>query len=486
MKKPVIYLAILNFALLLIFTSELNAQNASGSSSPYLDSMITGIMETNHVPGLSACIIKDTQIPWIGTYGYANFEWDIQVDTATLFELASVSKTITVTALMQLWEDGYIDLDDDINDYLSFEVRNPGYPYQPITFRQICTHTSTIRDNWDLMTYYWGEDSPIPLDEYLFNYLNPEGDNYYPDLNYYSQSTPGSAWHYCNIAVMLMGYLVEVIAEIPFPEYTETNIFEPLEMFETSWFLAGLDTTHIAMPYHWNGSGYDPYGFFGYSDYPAGQLRTSVTQLANFLISYMEYGQFQGHQILSSATIDTIFTNHSPLTLNMGLIWFKTQPFGRLEWGHNGGDFGIATRMYFAPEENTGVILLSNGENHSALSQIENILFDYAEDSIIITNTENSPIDILTECLHIYPNPCSGATHLSYQIKDPPVGGHSTRYLISDLYSISGLKIKRLLNEMRMPGEYEMEVDLSELPPGVYVVILDIEGITTAKKLVVR
>jgi len=83
---------------------------------------------------------------------------------------------------------------------------------------------------------------------------------------------------------MLVGFLVEEISHQSFAQYCEDNIFQPLQMNETSWFLAGLDTTHIAMPYHWNGSGYTPYGFFGYSDYPAGQLRTSVDQLSIIFI----------------------------------------------------------------------------------------------------------------------------------------------------------------------------------------------------------
>ena len=114
-------------------------------TSPYLDSAITHKMETLHLAGVSACIIKAGEVKWIGNYGYANIEQQIPVDTTTLFYMASVSKTVVATALMQLWEMGLFDLDDDVNDYLPFDFHNPYHPSYPITFRMLCTHTSSAR-----------------------------------------------------------------------------------------------------------------------------------------------------------------------------------------------------------------------------------------------------------------------------------------------------------------------------------------------------
>jgi len=310
MKK---YLSIQFIAgLLLILCNPLLAQTVQNSSSPYLDSCFLTQMQDDHIPGISSCIIKGGQIRWIGVYGYANFELDIPVDTSTLFMLASVSKTITVTALMQLWEEGEFELDDDINDYLDFEVRHPVDSLIPITFKMLCTHTSSIRDNWNLMPNYFGGDSPIPLGEYLFDYLNPDGDDYNPDLNFYYNQAPGTVYNYSNIGAALIGYLVEVIGDSTFSYQTKEGIFEPLQMNETAWFLSELDTMHIAMPYSWNGSVYTPYGHYGYSDYPAGQLRTSVDQLANFLLCYMNGGTYLGQQILQESTVQEILSPQVP------------------------------------------------------------------------------------------------------------------------------------------------------------------------------
>ena len=129
--------------IVILSTSSLSAQNlfeiASRSNnnidqisaiddSAALDSLILAKMNQYHFPGLAACIVKDDQIFWKGNYGYANIAENKLVNDSTLFYIASVSKPFTGTAIMQLWEKGLLELDDDINNYLPFEVRNPKYP----------------------------------------------------------------------------------------------------------------------------------------------------------------------------------------------------------------------------------------------------------------------------------------------------------------------------------------------------------------------
>jgi len=122
-----------------------------------LDSFIVAKMSQYHIPGLAASIVKEGDIYWTCAYGFANIEDSIEVTDTTLFMLASVSKTVTGVALMQLWEAGLFQLDNDINNYLPFEVHNPNFPDSVITFRMLLTHTSSINDNWDEMPYYIGD-----------------------------------------------------------------------------------------------------------------------------------------------------------------------------------------------------------------------------------------------------------------------------------------------------------------------------------------
>ena len=369
--------------LSLLWSGPLCAQYGQGYASPWLDSILQVKMGSYHLPGLSASIIKDGQVKWIGTYGMANFEQDIPVDTTTLFMLASISKTVTATSLLQLWEQGLFELDEDINGFTPFSIQNPDYPSDPITFRMLLTHSSSIRDNWDIMPYYWGEDSPMPLGQYLFDYLSTDGLNYDPDLNFYGQA-PGTAVQYSNIGAAMMGYLVELIGDSTFAYQTHDRIFEPLQMNETAWFLSELDTNHIAMPYNFTGTGYAPYGHFSYSDYPAGALRTSVDQLSNYLLCYMNGGTLFGEEILQSATVDSIFTPQLPqIDEDIGLIWWHMTAPGRELWGHGGGDLGVNTQMLYCPEENSGVVVLANAVSPGAITLIRDLLFDYAEDSIV-------------------------------------------------------------------------------------------------------
>jgi CubicO group peptidase (beta-lactamase class C family) len=196
---------------------------------------------------------------------------------------------------MQLYEKDLFQLDDDIDNYLPFKVRNPFYPGTPITFRMLLAHTSSISDNSAILDtmYSFGMDHPMPLDTFLVNYLTPGGRLYDPEMSF-SNFEPGSQWEYSNYAIALCGYLVQAITSVPFDAYCNVNIFQPLEMTNTAWFMKNLDTTLIARPYQYYNGQYIDYGLYGYPDYPDGQLRTTVASLGNFLLANIDNGAFHG------------------------------------------------------------------------------------------------------------------------------------------------------------------------------------------------
>jgi CubicO group peptidase (beta-lactamase class C family) len=107
----------------------------------FLDSVIQAQMQIEHVPGVSACIIKDDTILWQGMYGWADIAAMRPISDSSVFQLASLSKPVTGAAIMNLWENQLFQLDDDINEVLSFTVRNPDFPDSVITYRQLLTHT---------------------------------------------------------------------------------------------------------------------------------------------------------------------------------------------------------------------------------------------------------------------------------------------------------------------------------------------------------
>ena len=350
-----------------------------------LDTDLRALMRAARVPGLAACIVRDGQVAWAGAYGWANIAHGRRTSTDTVFMLASISKTVMATAVMQSVEDGLLDLDADVGDVLPFAVRNPRHPQAPISLRMLLTHTSSIRDDWPtIIPFYTHGDSTIALGDYLRRYLSPGGDLYRPHRSY-APWRPGARYDYCNIGAALAGYLVEAASATPFDVWCEQRIFEPLGMVATSWHLSGLDRTRIAMPYHDRDGTFVAYGQYGYPDYPDGELRTSAPQLARHLLAFIGLGAFDGARILQAATVREMRRAQVPTVAHgQGLIWYRFTLRGMPLMGHNGGDSGVATQMYFRPSDGTGVIALANGNwyrdgRHWPLQQAVVRLFEEAD-----------------------------------------------------------------------------------------------------------
>ena len=372
--------------LLVACTDPRISSTAGDGTSALLDDEELGTwmaerMSEARVPGLSAAIISGGEVKAIGAWGLANVEDNTPVSTDTLFNLASVSKTVLATAVMMAVEDGDIDLDEDINNYLPFEVKHP-YSNKAITARMLLTHTSGISDNWDVLDSLYVEgDSPIALGDFLEDYLVKGGKYYDADWNYYED--PGAMSDYSNVGASLAGYLVEAATATPFDTYCEQHIFEPLGMDESGWHLADVDVDNVAMPYGWVGGEWEPYGYYGYPDYPDGNLRTSAPQLARFLAAYTAGGVFDGTRLLSEDTVDEMLTLQVPdLDDTMGLIWYSWELGDDTVWGHNGGDDGVATEILFRKSDGVGVVLLMNGdgERWKPVEEIEEKLLSLAAD----------------------------------------------------------------------------------------------------------
>ena len=412
-----------------IFRDNCNTQENFRNEEELLE-FIESIIQTHMIPGLSIAIVKNNSIVWENYFGYSNLNENILVDEDSMFILSSISKTITATALLQLYEDGLMNLDDSINDYLPFNVYNPNYPLSTITFKMLLSHVSSIKDNWSVMPYYNG-DSDLELGYYLEQYLTTGG-LFFDNSSNFTNSIPGSEFNYSNIGAALIGFLVEEISNQPFDEFCVENIFEPLNMDNTFWFLSEIDSIDsVAIPYQYqagigdscfeigcgiydegnecfcdfactdfgdccldyedvcgeNGSGsnldnYLEYSNYGYSDYPSGQLRTTSKSLAKFMMTFMNDGIYQNNQILSTDTIDLIKSIYYPeINSNQGLMWYYKNQDGRTLFGHNGGDQGSLTEMFISFSNDIGIVLLSNSTNYDAIIRIENALLNFAAEN---------------------------------------------------------------------------------------------------------
>jgi len=111
-----------------------------------LDEFIAGMLEKDRAPGFSAAVVVGERLIWSGGYGLADVHGGIEMSPDSIQNIGSISKTVTATAVMQLWEEGRFGLDDDVGDFLPYPIRNPRFPDTPITFRQLLAHRSAIKD----------------------------------------------------------------------------------------------------------------------------------------------------------------------------------------------------------------------------------------------------------------------------------------------------------------------------------------------------
>jgi CubicO group peptidase (beta-lactamase class C family) len=333
-------------------------------SSRDLGHFIRAKMVEAGVPGLSACVVQGQRVLWARGFGWANVHRGVRCTPDTILMLASVSKTVVATAVMQAVEHGLIDLDRDVNEILPFRVRHPAHPFTVITPRMLLTHTASMRDNWHVLTPSYGRgDSSVGLGDFLRDYFSPRGRYFDPDRNFYPYP-PGAHYRYCNMGVSLAAYLVEAASGAPFDRWCDDHIFRPLRMRNTGWHLADVDRSAVAMPYRYIAfrDRFRPYGQYGYPDYPDGQLRSRSTDLAKHLIAFMAHGHLGTTRILEGRTVEEMRRIQFPdVVPRQGIIWYTQPRNDDLYWGHTGGDWGVATRCFFRLSDGVGVIVLTNG-----------------------------------------------------------------------------------------------------------------------------
>jgi CubicO group peptidase (beta-lactamase class C family) len=328
---------------------------------------LTAALAELRVPGLSASIVKNGRVVCTAVAGTAAVAKDgnpaTPVTPETDFLWASVSKTVTATAVMQLWEQGKFQLDDDINRYLGFSVHVPSCTGTPITFRHLLTHTSSITDNNDVIdskpVAVESGDPTVPLGDLVKGYLTTGGAFYHRDTNF-DAGCPGTISDYSNMGVATLGYLVQVISGEDLYQYYRDHIFGPLGMANSGFRLADIDVARLAAP---NGNE----ASYGEADFPDGMMRTSPAQLGKFLAMYTQGGTYGGQQILKSSTVEEMLKSQTSLGsastggITQGLVWYTVSTFGMTTWGHDGDDDGATSNMFFDPATKIGVILVSNG-----------------------------------------------------------------------------------------------------------------------------
>ena len=311
--------------------------------------------------GVGVAMVKGGRTRFSDGFGYADVQTGCRVTRNAISEVGSVSKTVTATALMLLWQEHAFKLDDPVAPHLDFPVVNPGFPDVPITFRQLFTHTSSISD----AEYYdldFATGAVPPLRDFLTDYLVPGG-KWYVAKRCYSNAKPGTAWSYSNVGVALLCSLGQRLSGKPFDAFTGDRIFEPLGMRDTSWRYEGVSNDRLAQPYDFVDGHFKRLPRNRYPDWPSGLLCTSAVDFAKFLASYIEA------TLLKPRTIDTMFTP-SPIAITLkslsfpdrsqGFIWELAPMGGGRIALHQGGDPGTVSLAVIDVTDGAAALCFAN------------------------------------------------------------------------------------------------------------------------------
>ena len=356
-----------------------------------LQTLLDRAVKEPGIPGVSAVLVQGDKLLWSGAAGFANIDRGAKMTADHILNIASVSKLITATAVMQQVERGKLNLDQDVNNYLSFPVRNPNFPDVPITVRQLLIHRSSITDGPTYGQSYACGDPAVALGDWVEGYLKPDGQFYSATENFLNWSpgtvnppTPPRA--YSNVAFGLLGHLVERLSGDDFESYCRTSLFDVIGMKDTRWKIG--DVLQHAVPYSYLGENVKlnkktmledslfadsvkesdivkgaviPHCLYSFYNYPDGLLRTSANELALFLRAYISGGQLNGERILKEDTVKEILSEQHE---GQGLGWtIGASSSGERFFEHGGGDPGVSTFAGFRERDQSGVIVLFNCSN---------------------------------------------------------------------------------------------------------------------------
>jgi CubicO group peptidase (beta-lactamase class C family) len=357
------------FALLfLIVFSTVNPVYAASSKSrittptemeEFLNGVIADQMKVNHIPGVVVTVVKDGQVFFSKGYGYSNVADQTSVSPErTLFRIGSTSKLFVWTSIMQLVEQGKVDLNADVNTYLDFKI--PATFSEPITVKNLLTHTPGF------------EESNVGLFVYTPNQLTSLG-NYLKTHIPARVFPPGKVGAYSNYGTALAGYIVERISGMPFDEYVEKNIFQPLGMNRSTFRqpLPADFAPDMAGGYGYIEGEYKEGKFELVQGYPAGSVSATADDMAKFMIAHLQNGIYNNARILSDATaqqMHSLLVSFDPRFKDgMAYGFIRWHVNGQMTLWHNGATNFFHTGLHLLPDQNLGFFISNNGINGDPL-----------------------------------------------------------------------------------------------------------------------
>lgn len=355
-KRPTLPVRAIFAILLGLLATTVFAQDAklSAERRTQLETTIAKFMSANNVPGVSAAVVERGEYVWSEGFGMADLENFVPATTFTLYRLASISKPLTATAAMQLWEHGKLDLDAPVQKYCPSFLQKEW----PITTRELLAHLGGIR-------HYRSDSQDDPEVGNTKHFENPiqAGLNFFKNDPLLSQ--PGTKFHYSTQGFTLAGCAIEGASGEKYEDYVHRNIFVPAGMVRTQ-----ADDHYAVIPYrtrfyHKDKSGQVVNADFLDSSYkiPGGGWLSSAEDMARFEVAILN------NVLLRSATRTQMWTpqklaDGSPNDYALG--WGTGKDAGMATVGHGGGQQGTSTFIMLAPEPRAGAVVLINMDNVDA------------------------------------------------------------------------------------------------------------------------
>jgi len=333
----------------------------------WLDGFMPYAIEKNDVAGAVVVVVKDGKVLFEKGYGYSDLAKHAPVDPqSTLFRPGSVSKLFTWTAVMQLVEQGKIDLDRDVNTYLDFTI--PPYQGKPVTMRNIMTHTAGFEE---------AIRGLIATDPKGIQPLGDTLKHWVPERVY----APGSTSAYSNYATAVAGYIVQRVSGEPFDQYIANHIFLPLGMRHSSFSqpLQPALQPLVSKGYKQASDGTPkPYEYINLA--PAGSLASTADDMAHFMIAHLQNGAYEGNRILRD---DTAIEMHTSATNTVGplnkimLGFYESSINGHRAIAHGGDTEWFHSDLQLFPDDNIGFFVSTNSAGkEGAARDVRSALFD--------------------------------------------------------------------------------------------------------------
>lgn len=355
----------------------------------WLDGFLPYALRRGDIAGAVVVVVKDGEVMLQKGYGWSDLAARTPVDPEnTLFRPGSVSKLFTWTAVMQLVEQGKLDLDADVNQYLDFTV--PPRNGEPVTLRHVMTHTTGMEEQIRGLIAS-DPDAIVPLGEALKHWV--------PERIYDAGSTPA----YSNYATAMAGYIVQRVSGESFYDYVDKHIFDPLGMQQSSFRqpLPPALLAKVSKGYDLASSG-EPKDYEFISLAPAGSLAATGADMGRFMIAHLQHGQYRGARILAAETAErmhrTAQASIPPLN-RMMLGFYETSVNGHRAIAHGGDTQWFHSDLQLFPDDGIGIFISVNSNGREgAPGQIRNTLMDaFADRYLPATGDAAAPAEGVDE-----------------------------------------------------------------------------------------